>query len=894
MTSHGEGNGRGQFGTPRRVRRLARERLRARRRRSGLGALAQVMLGVVLFTALSLTLASVAAGAASAVALSRMLADLPDPDQLARRDLFQSTKIYDRNGVLLYELIEKDAGRRTVVTLNDLSPFIIWATLATEDASFYRNPGFDLRGIARAAWQEFTGERLSGGSTITQQLARAVLLDPDEAAERSYTRKLREIALAVQISQKYDKDRILEMYFNEIYYGNLSYGIAAAAEGYFDKKPKDLTLAEAALLAGLPQAPSLYNPLVNPALAKGRQGQVLRLMVQHGFISQTEADLAWLEPLNYKPPQFSIKAPHFVMYVRDLLEERFGGPRLYRGGYQVYTTLDYRLQEIAERTVKEHIDQAKRYQATNAALVATNPRRGEILAMVGSADYWDPTIDGQVNVALMERQPGSSIKPVTYAAAFMKGWTPGTIVIDSPISFKDGNRVWTPMNYDNKFHGAMTVREALGNSWNIPAVKALQFVGVREMIELARKLGITSFKDASRYGLAITLGGGEVRLIDHIQVYSTFATLGEKVPLTPFLRILDERGNVVYDATTDPARQPQRVLTEEIAYLVNDILADPQARRVTFGTGPPLRLSRPAGVKTGTTDDHRDGWAMGFTPYLAAGVWVGNSNNRPMAGLLGSRTPAPIWHDFMEAAFQFFPIDEQGTVWYDQGLGGKVEAGPLWFAKPARVVNPKTCIQEKLPPDCARQKDLYILGFEPPAPRFKVERVLVLKSDPTLRANEACPADQVEEREFYVPLDPRNLTADERELPAPPTRWAPCALPALTPTPGPAAASSPAPTGSGATGVAITSPTPGATLRGAVAVAGIANVPNFAAYKVEVSPGLNGAQFTAIAEAVAPANGFLATFATPLFKNGSYTIYLHVFDRSGGRQTTAIPVTVAN
>jgi membrane peptidoglycan carboxypeptidase len=487
----------------------------------------------------------------------------------------------------------------------------------------------------------------------------------------------------------------------------------------------------------------------------------------------------------------------------------------------------------------------------------------------------------------------------------MKGWTPGTIVIDAPISIKDGNRNWTPMNYDNRFHGAMTVREALGNSWNIPAVKALQFVGVREMIELARKMGITSFRDTSRYGLAITLGGGDVRLIDHLQVYATFATLGQKVPLTPFLKILDENGQVVYDAATDPARQPERVLTEEIAYMMADILSDPQARRVTFGTGPPLRLTRPAAVKTGTTDDHRDGWTMGYTPYLVAGVWVGNSNNRPMAGLNGSRTPAPIWNEFMERAFGYFPKDEFDGVHFQpaEGAGEKHWVSKLWYDKPERVVNPRTCVMEGLPPECARvSRDLYIRGFQPPAPRFKIEKVLVLKSDNSLRANEGCKPEDVEEKEFYTLLPTAGTpTPEERDLPAPPTRWAPCAIAAFTPTPtpGPAAGgpplqATPGPQDRGPLGVAISGPAPGSVLRGNVPIAGIANVPNFAAYKVEVSPGLNGGQFTAIGESVSPGDGFLATFPTTQFRNGNYVIYLHVFDRSGGRQTTTIPVVVAN
>lgn len=886
------------------ARRRARIRMRGRRIQPAFGKILRITL-LSLSLAFCLMLIVTTAGAvASAIVVNNFFDSLPNPDNIADRDYFKSTRIYDRNGILLYELFDPQGGRRTDVSLNELPAYLIWATLATEDANFYTNPGFDVRGIMRAGFQEVTGTGTSGGSTITQQFIRNVLFDPEERYERSYYRKVKEIALAWEISQKYSKDQILEMYLNEVPYGNLSYGIAAAAEGYFGKEPKDLTLAESAVLAGLPQAPSTYNPIQNPQAAKARQLQVLDLMVKHGFIDQSTADLAATEDLVYKQPRYDIKAPHFVFYVRDLLEQKFGGPNLYRGGYQVYTTLDMRLQEIGERVVRENIAQVRKYHATNGALVAIDPKTGQILTMVGSVDYWDQSIDGQVNIALAERQPGSSIKPITYVAAFAKGWTPGDTILDTPFSIKDGSgKIWTPMNYDDRYHGAMSVRDALANSWNIPAVRTLQFVGVDTMIEYARKMGITTFRDASRYGLAITLGGGEVKLLEHTGAYSVFANAGVRNPITPFLKILDDNGNVIeqYQPHPDP------VLTPELAYLISNILSDNYARRITYGLNSPLKLSRPsAAAKTGTTDDHRDGWTMGYTPYLAAGVWVGNSDNTPMAGLYGSRSASPIWHDFMEVAIQFYP-DEP-------------------FVRPPGIADMPKCGTEKAGEKCSQWgKDIYIKGFESSKSRFVYKKVLVTKKDEKL-ANAGCPKDEVEERTYAIPIETRNLTDYEKSLPKPPTEWAECAIPFLTPTPDPNASptitttANPRATGtprpgepidapngqptvvlppnlapSGGASVSISSPAGGSVVRGNVAIVGSASIPNFAAYKIEVSPGVNGSQFSTIAEGSSAVNGgVLGTFGTNRFPNGRYNIILMVFDRSGRVTTSTATVTVAN
>ncbi|MCS7001267.1 MAG: PBP1A family penicillin-binding protein, partial [Dehalococcoidia bacterium] len=860
----------------RRVARRARARSRRRRQTSPIAFWARIGCGSVVAALLVTIALSAASAVGAAVVVTAYLDALPSPDSIADRHTFQSTKIYDRHGALLYERITEDGGRRTYVQLADIPPAVIAATLSTEDFSFYTNPGFDLRGIGRALYQEFiSGDRSSGGSTITQQFVRNVLMDPAERFDRSYQRKIKEIALAYKLNREYSKDRILEMYLNEIYYGNHAYGIAAAAESYFNKHVRDLTLAEAAMLAGLPQAPSRYNPLIDPEVAKLRQADVLDLMVRNGIVDHATAERAKQEELRYQTKRFDIKAPHFVFYVLDQLEQKYGRARLDTAGFQVYTTLDLRFQEAAEQAIERNMPRIRAYRGTNAALVAIDPKTGQILAMVGSADYWNSAIDGQVNVALMERQPGSSIKPMAYVAAFAKGWTPGTIVVDEPIAINDGSgKLWTPKNYDGQFHGAMTVREALGNSWNIPAVKALQFVGVPAMIEWSRTMGITTFKDPRRYGLAIALGGGEVRLLEHTGAYAVFANAGVRNPPTPILRILDRYGNLVEQYT----KHEERVMSAELAYLITDILADPWARRVSYPRPSPFDLSRPAAAKTGATDDYRDMWTMGYTPNLVAGVWVGNANNAPMNLPLSSRTAGPVWHDFMEAAFQFLPREDfVRPPGVRQGVSACIERNP----------ETNQCVTTS-------RGDLYIdysgTG-QAPEQRYVIKSVLVTKADGKL-ANEGCPADQVETRQFTV-LAPHvtNPTPEERNLPKPPTEWAACARPTATPAPTATATRAPGqatptppgfptvPIGSpgppdppidgtvapgggpiGLPGAVVASPSVGAALRGTVTVVGSANVRNFASYKVEITPGLAGQQFTTLAESSGVVdNGVLAT-----------------------------------
>lgn len=598
-------------------------------------------------------------GTVRAISLYQSFAsDLPSVAEVGTRPVFKTTRVLDRNGELIYELFDPDKGKRTVVRLGDLPQVLIDAVLAVEDASFYENPGIEVRGILRAFWQNLTsGSIVAGGSTITQQLIRNVLLSPEERTSTTLERKLKEAVLALELSRNYTKDQILEMYLNEIYFGNLSYGIETASRTYFDKSARELTLPEAALLAGLPQAPASYDPFRHFEAAKRRQESVLDLMARHRFISRAQAEAGKAHSLQFVTPSdelATMRYPHWAAYVRFLLEEQYGPKELLAAGLTVTTTLDSHLQEAAEDTVRRHLRDLAAQNATNAGLVAIDPTSGEILAMVGSPDFYDASIDGQVNAAVAERQPGSAIKPIVYTAAFLKGFSPATVVRDEPISFRESTgQVWRPQNFDNRFRGPVTLRRALGNSLNIPAVKVLQYVGVSDGIEFARTLGMTSLGDPLTYGLAFTLGGGEVRLVELTAAYGVLANGGVRVPTTAIRKIVDSEGRTVYEYR--PA--PERVVDPRAAWLVTDILSDNNARLETFGASSPLRLSnnRPAAAKTGSTDSYRDSWTIGYTPSLVAGVWVGRADNQPMRLVLGSSGAGRIWNTFMERAYAGWP-----------------------------------------------------------------------------------------------------------------------------------------------------------------------------------------------------------------------------------------------
>ncbi|MCK5475782.1 MAG: PBP1A family penicillin-binding protein [Candidatus Pacebacteria bacterium] len=583
--------------------------------------------------------------------------DIPNPDKIVDRSVAESTKIYDRSGEhLLYEIHGEE--RRTVIKLDQISQHLINATIATEDQDFYKHHGVDFRGIARAIYKDvISGERLQGGSTITQQLIKNSIL----TSERTFTRKIKEIILAIETEQKFNKDEIMEMYLNQIPYGSNAYGIEAAAQTFFGKSAKDLDISEAALLAGLPKATTYYSPYgAHPEALEFRYKNIINQMEDEGYISEEEArkakDLEILKEI--KPFVEDIKAPHFVMYVRQQLVDEFGEEKIEKGGLNVYTTLDYDMQLIAEDVVKSGAEENTiNHNARNAALVAIDPRSGQVLSMVGSKDYFNIEEDGNVNVAISNRQPGSSFKPFVYATALKKGYTPDTILFDVETNFgKDGSgREYIPQNYNFKFSGPATMRSSLARSLNIPAVKALYLAGINGSVQMAHNLGITTLNDPDNYGLSLVLGTGEVKLIDMVSSYSVFANEGKRNISETILRIENSSGEIIKQFE----KNEKQVLDVEVARNINSMLSDNVARTPTFGAKNKLYLEqRPVAAKTGTTSDYKDGWTVGYTPSLAVGVWAGNTKGEKMRKGGGITVAAPIWYNFISSVLEDDPIEK--------------------------------------------------------------------------------------------------------------------------------------------------------------------------------------------------------------------------------------------
>jgi len=565
---------------------------------------------------------------------------LPSPTAIGKVNFPLSTHLYDRNGRLLYEIYRQE--NRTPVKLKDLPPFVYQATIAIEDKDFYKHQGISFLAILRAIRETFFKNNLQGGSTITQQLVKASLLTP----QRTWQRKIKEIILALWAEKIYSKNQILEMYLNQVAYGGSAYGVEEAAKTYFGKSAKDLNLEEAAFLAGLPQAPSIYSPYVNPKMAKKRRDDVLEAMYLQGYIDKKIKEETQNKELVVLPPKISIKAPHFVFYAKSKLEDKLGISMLEEGGLRVFTTLDLTIQEEAEKILKEEIEKLKNLNVNNGAILVTRPETGEILAMVGSVDYFAQP-DGAFNVTLALRQPGSSIKPIMYSLALQRGYTAATILDDSPIVFNiSGTESYRPVNYDNRFHGKIPLRYALANSYNVPAVKVLSTLGVDSFIDFATKMGISTWTDKSRYGLSLTLGGGEVTMIDMAKAFGVLANLGEQVDIQSFLKIKNNAGETVDELKTFKVRR----LNEGIAYIISDILSDNFARISAFGTNSFLEIpGYKVAVKTGTTNDKRDNWTIGYTPDFLVVVWVGNNDNSPMNPYLtsGITGAAPIWNRMM-------------------------------------------------------------------------------------------------------------------------------------------------------------------------------------------------------------------------------------------------------
>lgn len=570
------------------------------------------------------------------------LSELPNPNMLRFGQYPQATKIYDRNNKLLYQIYATE--NRTAIPLSSIPQSLRNATIAIEDKNFYSNAGFDLVAIIRAALADASGNSFQGGSTITQQLIKSTLLTPQPTLER----KIKEIVLSIWANSIFKKDEILEMYLNQVPYGGTSWGVEAASQVYFGKKAADLNLAESAFLAGLPQAPSVYSPYgENPNLWKQRQKEVLNQMVNLGFIGKTEKEIAEEEELNFNPPQIPLYAPHFVMYIKDLLVKRYGLAAVEKGGLNVRTSLDLQLQEQAQDIVKEEVQNNSYLNLTNGAALITNPKNGDILAMVGSADYHDPS-GGNVNVTLALRQPGSSIKVVTYSAALSRGFTAATILDDSPITFSAaGSPTYSPVNYDGKFHGLVSLRKAFANSFNIPAVKTLNQIGIPVMVDLGKKMGITTWNDPGSYGLSITLGGADIKMLDMSSVYGVLANSGKRVDINPILKITDPSGNILEEKNNIQSAQ---VLDPGVTFIIGNILSDNAARSLEFGINSPLLIpNHTVAVKTGTSDDKRDNWTLGYTPSYVVAVWVGNNDNSPMSQTLASGITgaAPIWNRIM-------------------------------------------------------------------------------------------------------------------------------------------------------------------------------------------------------------------------------------------------------
>lgn len=608
------------------------------------------------------------------------------------------TVVLDAHGVVL----ARDAveGTRIPVALEDVAPSVVWATVSAEDRRFWQHPGIDPVAVARAALH--VGSEPSGASTITQQLARRLYLAED--AGSLPLRKAREALLAFQLEAHRSKAEILALYLSDVYYGRGAYGIEAAARAYFGTSARDLDLAHASFLAGLPQRPSAYDPEIDERPARARQAYVLARMVEDGWISRDRAAEAARQPLPLLPGSAQRLAPHFVAHALAELA-RLRPDLSGRAGLVIETTLDAGLQREADRLTRLHLGRLRDRNVTNAAVVAIEPDTGRILAMVGSATEGDPQHGGEIDMTTATRQPGSALKPFLYAAAFERGLTPATPLLDVPTTFLTPRGPYTPLNFDRSFHGLVPLRTALASSLNVPAVRTLEALGIESMLEISHRFGLSTLSATESYGLALTLGGGEVRLMDLTSAYAALGAGGELATPYAVARVRDARGRVIYEHAPMPAR---RVLSTQHAYLLADILSDPDARILGFGETSPFDLPFPAAAKSGTTTGFRDDWTLGFTPEIAVGVWVGNADGSPMDGVSGVEGAGPIWRDVMSAA----------------AFGRRM----TWPSRPAGVVEATVCAPTGLRPgpDCpSPMRELFVAGTEPTT----VERSYVRQPD---------------------------------------------------------------------------------------------------------------------------------------------------------------------
>lgn len=854
---------------------------------------------VVLISLIVLLLLS-ASGAA--IGYSLVARGLPIPSELRERASdFETARIFDRNGQLLYAPADPNAGNRIYVPLAQISPYLIQATIATEDKRFYENPGFDPIGLTRAVIQAVTDqEEIAGTSTITQQLVRALLLDEEERTERTIRRKVREIFLAAEISRTYSKEEILELYLNEIYYGNLAYGIEAAAQTYFGKSAADLTLSEASLLAGLPQAPALWDPYTAPDKAVGRQSEVLGLMIDNSDITLAEGQAALDEMAarvyELQPPQATIRHPHFTLTVLQQAEALLGAQSIYRGGLSIQTTLDPATQQLAEETISAARPSINAGGANNAAMVVLRPETGEIVAMVGSVDFRDEAIGGQVNMALAPRQPGSTIKPLVYLSAFEQGWTPATLIWDVPTQFSDGaNPPYEPKNYDDEFHGPLRLRPALGNSYNVPAVKALEFVGVCSFINNVQKLGLTSLQDPGcaevgqprNYGLSLALGGGEISPLELSGAFGALANQGRYITPYAIQRITNRQGETLYDQLpADPVAS--QVVRPEHAFLLSDILSDNNARQPEFGLNNSLVIPGfQVAAKTGTSGtnrfDVRDGWTIGFAPQVLATVWVGNTDNEVLGeGQSGSQLAAPIWNRFMS---QYLAAQQ-----------------PLGFVRPPGIIEREICADSGTEPgpNCVQRITELFAGDQPPLPAsqdFLTTTAVDLWTG--FKATAAC-SEAVYEATFVdllvsgraEVLDRERAAAQQWiEQTAAGQVWAAqrgIALPLRLPPTQECDANTPRPKAE------ITRPGRGSDVSGIVEIWGSVNGPNYGGYQVEYGLGENPGGWGLIQERRSEAlqDGVLAVWdSASISYDGPVTIRVVVFGPDNPTTPEFDPVT---
>lgn len=903
---------------------IRRRQLRRWRERQGAQRTLRTLAGLGLSVAAALALLGAAMAAAALAVYAYFTRDLPPAEALQAAfsadnpEFFQTTRIVDQAGGTLLEVIDPRGGDRQYVAYNALPAEVISATVALEDRTFFTNPGYDLFGIARALVSNLRGEPVQGGSSITQQLVKNTLIPLEARAVRSYERKIREILLAAEIRSRYSSEQVLEWYLNTNFYGNLAYGIDAAALVYFGKHAAQLTLPEAALLAAIPQSPGL-NPAADFAAAKQRQELVLEVMAREGFITSEAAAAAKAAPLALQPParRFDVQAPHFSVLARQQAVDLLTGLGLdgedyvNRGGLTIVTTLDLDLQQQAECALRTQVARlsgaAADYVAaaeggtgcaaaaflapvraeeagqdrhvTNGAVVVLDPATGEVRALVGSVDYWNAALAGSFNIAVDgRRQPGSAFKPFTYLEAFRQGLSPATMVLDIRRQFPvAGGDPYEPLNYDRKFHGPVSLRQALARSYNIPAVDVLNRVGIDNVIRLAQRLGVTTL-ETGQYGLALTLGGGEVTLLDLTYAYSVLANngvmAGIPVPeadqrpgfrqLAPVIvrRILDRNGQVLYEA--DLRTQP--ILSPELAFLINDVLSDNAARAAAFGLDNPLVIAgRQAAAKTGTTNDFRDNWTVGYVPQTAVGVWMGNADNTEMIGVSGVTGAAPLWQALMTYATQGLPAQS--------------------WAPPPGVTRAAVCVPSGLLPTtyCPETREDYFLrGYEPGAPDNMWQPV-ILNRETGKRATACTPPELTEERVFQVLPAEAAEWAQAVTLAQPPTEYDPIGAECL-------------PGGN----VAVLSPTPFSYIRGRIEITGTVKVENFAFFRLQYGAGLNPTSFVQIEgdRFEQMENGWLQFWNTAGL-NGLYTLQLVAVknDPAGGPfqfETVSIPLTVDN